>query len=224
MGQTTKCLFFVSVISQQIKVNIGNSDQQIIAQQLAIDCGYLVRSLTFALIDNLHKSTAFWPRTAQEKCLFLVTGHCNGRIRVWDVISGNLLLQLLDHKDIVSCLASVPTGTGFLASSSFDGTVKVWDMTDEGNLSRTLKMGNGKAIYSCAWSHNGQSLVSVGTDKIVYVWNVQTFTVRLQLSGHQHTIVACDFSPDSCLIATASWDTRVIIWDANTGSKLKEFL
>lgn len=75
------------------------------------------------MIDDLDKSSAFWPRTAHEKSLFLITGHCNGRIRVWDVVTGNLLLQLLDHKDIVSCLDVVQTGKGFLASASFDGTV-----------------------------------------------------------------------------------------------------
>ena len=37
------------------------------------------------------------------------------------------------------------------------------------------------------------------------------------LTGHLSNIVGCKFSPDSALLATASWDTKVNIWDSNSG-------
>lgn len=44
-----------------------------------------------------------------------------------------------------------------------------------------------------------------------------------KLEGHHHDVVACDFSPDGALLATASYDTRVYVWDPHTGDILMEF-
>jgi WD40 repeat protein len=35
-------------------------------------------------------------------------------------------------------------------------------------------------------------------------------------------VIGCCFSPDGALLATASLDTRVIIWDALTGQSIQE--
>ena len=36
-------------------------------------------------------------------------------------------------------------------------------------------------------------------------------------TGHLSNIVGCKFSPDSALLVTASWDTKVNIWDCHSG-------
>lgn len=41
------------------------------------------------------------------------------------------------------------------------------------------------------------------------------------LVGHDKAVSAIAFSPDNRLIATASWDHKVIIWDASTGKDLQ---
>lgn len=38
------------------------------------------------------------------------------------------------------------------------------------------------------------------------------------LKGHLSSVVACKFSPDGALLATASIDTRVNLWDSLTGT------
>ncbi|KAI1292112.1 WD repeat and SOCS box-containing protein 1 [Halotydeus destructor] len=211
----------VSLVSVQqlVGANKSSSDPKC---ETSIDCGFIVRSVTFVAIRNVDKLSAFWPRSAHCKTFFLVTGHTNGRIRVWDVQSGNLLLQLLDHKDAVTSLHSSPNGSGRLATTSLDGTCKVWDLVDEGNLMKTLVVNGGKAVHCARWSSDGKSLATAGADNHVCLWDAESLAVRHHLVGHQHNAVACDFSPDSCLLATASWDTRVIIWDTRSGRMLKE--
>lgn len=44
-----------------------------------------------------------------------------------------------------------------------------------------------------------------------------------KLDGHYNDVVACEFSPDGALLATASYDTRVYVWDPHIGSILFEF-
>lgn len=205
--------------------NTDDEGQQLTHKPVTIDTGCLVHSVAFGSSTAPKCAvsfTAFWTRFSVSKDLVLATGHSNGRIRTWDVYTGKLMLELMDHKSIVSNLDFAPDGSLLLISSSHDGTLKLWDLQDDGNMCKTLKMGNS-FVYSCAWAPDAKTLVSVGVCRSAYVWDMQTYKVKLKLEGHHHDIVACDFSPDGCLIATASFDTRVILWDAHTGKMLKTF-
>jgi len=70
----------------------------------------------------------------------------------------------LDHKEPVTDIASAPNG--MLASTSFDGTLKLWDLMDGGNLFKSIKT-DGKPLYGCRWSPDFKSLVAVGMSKTV---------------------------------------------------------
>ena len=66
----------------------------------------------------------------------------------------------------MSNVTLAPDGNGLLASASFDGTLKLWNLMGDGNLVKTLKP-DGKPIYDCAWSPDSKSLVTVGMSKTV---------------------------------------------------------
>lgn len=48
------------------------------------------------------------------------------------------------------------------------------------------------------------------------------YSLIRKLEGHHHDVVSCEFSPDGALLVTASYDTRVIVWDPYTGTVLLE--
>lgn len=190
---------------------------------LSMHTGHLVRSLAFGSSSLTTSSpTPFWSRLSSSKDLVLATGHANGRIRTWDVLTGKLILELMDHEDMVTHLSFSPSGNLILVSTSYDCTLKVWHFQEDGNMFQTLRM-NGKPVYACCWSPDGKSLASVGMCKLVFVWDMSTLCVRTKLEGHHHDVTSCAFSPDGCLIASASWDTRVILWDSHSGQMLKFF-
>lgn len=56
----------------------------------------------------------------------------------------------------------------------------------------------------------------------VLLWNMDKYTLIRKLEGHHNDVVSCEFSPDGALLATASYDTRVIVWDHQRGSILLE--
>lgn len=53
------------------------------------------------------------------------------------------------------------------------------------------------------------------------LWSMRSYTLIRKLEGHQSSVVSCDFSPDSALLVTASYDTCVIMWDPYTGEQLR---
>lgn len=50
---------------------------------------------------------------------------------------------------------------------------------------------------------------------------MRSYTLIRRLEGHQSSVVSCDFSPDSALLVTASYDSCVIMWDPYTGEQLR---
>jgi WD40 repeat protein len=46
---------------------------------------------------------------------------------------------------------------------------------------------------------------------------MKRYKIHQILVGHYNSVMACDFSPDGAILATASRDTRVILWDPASG-------
>lgn len=199
-----------------------DSDQEQERPIFLIDCKDYVWAVAFGSGDSVHKDDSqSWKRVKINTSSILATGLQTGRIKLWDCMTGNLLLELLDHKDVVRGISFAPDGRLVMASAARDGTVKLWDLNDDGNMYQTLRTG-AKWNNCCKWSHNCKYLACVGSNKVAVIWNMDDTYKPLQLRGHYHDILSCDFSPDSALFATACYDTRVIVWDPYTGDMLVE--
>ena len=85
-------------------------------------------------------------------------------------------------RDGVTCVAFKPDNPNIVVSSSYDETIKTWDITSGSCLS-TLK-AHSDWVQAVAWSPCGQWLASGGEDKMVYVYDTKTFEVKWPLTGH----------------------------------------
>ena len=75
-------------------------------------------------------------------------------------------MELIDHRQVIRDLKFAPDGSMRLASASRDGTIKLWDLHEDGNMYKTLR-GKSKWVYACVWSPDAQMLVSVGNNRSV---------------------------------------------------------
>lgn len=69
-------------------------------------------------------------------------------------------------------------------------------------------------------SPNGQSILTVSSDKTAKLWNITDGTLINEFSNHPDWVFAGAFSPDNKLIATGCFDGSVHIYSVETGDKV----
>src|SRR5262249_4696691 len=110
---------------------------------------------------------------------------------------------LAGHKGAVCCAAFSPDGK-VLATGSFDGTVRGWDVATGRELF-TLS-GHGAGVRSVVFSADGKTLYSGSEDRTVKAWDVKASkeTATLFKSGLQVYCLAR--SPDGKRLAVGLGD------------------
>lgn len=134
----------------------------------------------------------------------------------------SLTNTLAGHSEDVRSLAISPDGKT-LASGSFDGTIKVWNLP-EGKLLYTLTGHSqaGEIVSSVAISPNGNSIISSsnGYEGSIKIWNLYTGELRYNLSAQTLGVSVVAISPDGRLLATGSNDGTVWLWSLDSGDRL----
>ncbi|XP_053326631.1 coronin-7 [Spea bombifrons] len=105
----------------------------------------------------------------------LVTGCEDGRIRVWQIPENGLTETLTEpqtvltgHNERIYTVRFHPCASDILASSSYDLTVRVWDLQTGKEV---LKLqGHEDQIFSLAWSPDGRFLATCSKDQRVRIY------------------------------------------------------
>ncbi|KAG8510451.1 WD repeat, SAM and U-box domain-containing protein 1, partial [Galemys pyrenaicus] len=166
----------------------------------------------------------------------LVSGAADGTVVLWNAQSYKLYrCGSVKDGSLVACAFS-PDGNFFVTGSSC-GDLTVWDdkmrclhnekahdlgitccdISSQPVSGFELKYkstlsGHCAPVLACAFSHNGQMLVSGSVDKSVIVYDVNTENILHMLTQHTRYVTTCAFAPNIHLLATGSMDKTVNIW------------
>jgi WD40 repeat protein len=146
----------------------------------------------------------------------LATGHDEGVVRLWDVSSRRLTVELAGHDRPIGALAFSPDGQR-LASAGEDRIICIWEVAS-GRLLGTLTRHTDR-IGGLAWHPEGRLLVSAAWDRTARVWDTTTFEPLILLNSHADQVTALAFSPDGELLACADSADTIRIWDAAAGKE-----
>jgi WD40 repeat protein len=178
-----------------------------------------VRARLTGHTNNIY-TLAFHPRLP-----LLASGEEQGRILLWNIDRA----PLAGHTKTVSATAYSPDGRT-IATASTDHTVTLWD-TDSRAPVATIQSRTGPA-NAVAFSHDGRVLavgtgsprqatgIADGGGMLLDVTNRAEPTELAALTGHTDEVTGVAFTPDDRMLATASSDETVILWDTQRHTKL----
>jgi len=153
--------------------------------------------------------------TASVTCLrwggagLIYTGSQDRTIKVYTAAEGKLCRTLEGHAHWVNSLALHTDHA--LRTGSFDHTGKVYEDLNEAQQYALER-------YNALRGKGGERLASGSDDFTIYLWDGENNKKPVvRLTGHQQPINLVSFSPDGRLIASASFDKSLKIWDAVAG-------
>ena len=120
----------------------------------------------------------------------------------------------------VSSLAFSPDGETLMTGDA-DGQLRAWNLNDA--LPAAVLGGHSQPVWNTAFSHSGDRVASAADDGTVTVSSVPDgrprYTIRATRAGGVQMVV---FSRDDRLLATASADGRVALWNADGGTLIRQ--
>jgi hypothetical protein len=135
----------------------------------------------------------------------------------------------------VTALAYSPDGKWLAVAAGEPGKSGIvrlydaaWDGEPGGKPSPALD-GHKDAVYALAFSPDGRTLATAGYDRVVHLWDIPSrwpadqkveVVPKKTLKDHSDAIYGLSFHPSGKLLASASADRTVKVWDAAAGTRL----
>ena len=171
-----------------------------------------------------------YPHSAQVTSVatdgkLLATATTDGKINLWHQ-DGTLQQTLTGHNGEVTDLKFYPgystkiekkpqQSSPRLVSTGVDKTIRIWQIPDRHSV-------NEGGIYSLAISPNNENVfAAAGWDGKIQLWRKNSAGIKTlirTLPGHEGTINQIKYSPDGKLIASASSDQIIKLWDTENGN------
>ncbi|XP_072451885.1 uncharacterized protein [Chiloscyllium punctatum] len=148
---------------------------------------------------------------------YIVTGSdIDNAVYVRATETGESIANLQEqHRSTVTSCCFHPDGQR-LASTSCDGTARIWDMSVKRTTMTLRKHRN--VVSDCCFSQTGNVLCTASWDRSLLVWDITVGDFRSRgpqslSDGHQGCISSCVISNDATLIVAGSYDQTISIWD-----------
>ncbi|KAI0168358.1 WD40-repeat-containing domain protein [Pestalotiopsis sp. NC0098] len=162
---------------------------------------------------------------------FLASTESNGELKVWasddEFVGGSVQTRVRPHRGEHESSKSLNSTQGHservesvaiaqkgdvVASADSHGTICLWS-GETGAWLHTMKGYHTDPVTALVFSETGSLLVSTSKDNTARVWDVATAGLAHLLSEHEDWVRGAAISPNEKLVATASDDKALRLWN-----------
>ncbi|KAF3277773.1 hypothetical protein TWF970_005026 [Orbilia oligospora] len=188
---------------------------------------------TFIEVNGRHSDTVRCLAFSPDSKALLVPGQKDdSAICFWDIAAigdaAAVPQEIEVHTSSVHTVVVSPHGTMIASTEYEDGTVRLWD----------AKSGTSFHVHQCKAEYVKYITFSPDNKAIAYgtgsgrcavlAWSLpvtgtsaSTFHVLWKVQGHKERIKSITFSPNNKMVASASADGTIRLWDGATGAALQ---
>ncbi len=145
----------------------------------------------------------------------------NGNARFWDISDTKAAQPYKIPAHSVSAAFFDAQGSAGLYLAGMDRILKRLQPIDAPlvNFEKIHK----EAVTAIRSTPDGSKVITVGRDRVVVVWNIETGKPGVQFHGHQDLVTALDVNPKRDLAATYDPKGGLKLWDTNSGMVLRSY-
>jgi sugar lactone lactonase YvrE len=152
----------------------------------------------------------------------VLAGTQGGQAVLWDAATGRQRHVLQNQGSLIWGVACGQGGRLF--TSSWDGTVRMWDAGSGREVRRYPGQGRIADVNGVAVSPDGKQLLTGSDDSLVRLWHVESGREVRQMRGHGGFVYGVAFAPDGRhALSGGSADGTMILWDVQTGEAVRQF-
>ena len=142
-----------------------------------------------------------------------------GELRTISADNGDQLALIAQSPQSVTAwsVALSPHGTALAIATEVG--LKVFE-TD--NWTEMVELAKGSPVYAVAYDASGRWLAGGGYG-VVWLWDSETWGLKLSLPAHVGIVRSVTFSSTSQLLATGGADGAVKVWEVESGRLLRTF-
>ncbi len=144
---------------------------------------------------------------------YLLTASMDSTLRIWE-IGGTDSWEIARFNEPIRAMSAVYDGAkicvGLQSGKVITGSLAGFDEDIKFKQEASFTCAN--SVYSIAMSHSGNIVVTGDQSGNVSLWEVSKGKELYRLRGHKARISDIQFSPSSDLLATASFDGKVMLW------------
>ncbi|CAI5442084.1 unnamed protein product [Caenorhabditis angaria] len=105
-------------------------------------------------------------------------------------------------------------GSRLLAASSWDGTLRIFDIGKVGEITEKMLFHNGKSLLTCTFAGYNK-IACGGVDHNVKLVDIETGMGTL-IGSHALAVRCSEYNPQTNNVVTGGWDSAVKIWDTRS--------
>ncbi|GET93581.1 hypothetical protein, conserved [Leishmania tarentolae] len=159
-----------------------------------------------------------WATAVEPGNKWFATGSFDAIIKVWDLETGALKMNLTGHKEAVRAIA-LSKLSPYMFSGSDDHSVKCWDL-ERNEVVREF-FGHKSAVH-CVAAHPSLDVVISGSrDKTVRVFDLRSRAVVHTMLGHTDSVMSLVLQQEEPQVISGGSDGFIYLWDLASGKAIQ---